>query len=158
FSAYLKVSEGCDHRCSFCIIPKIRGRHQSRSLDSVVGEAAALAAEGVVELNLIAQDLTAYGRDLGEGTSLALLLRRLAEIDGLRWIRLLYTYPNFVERELLDAVAELDTVCKYIDMPLQHISDRMLRSMRRHRSGASVRKLISRIRDAVPGIALRTSL
>lgn len=158
FSAYLKVSEGCDHRCAFCIIPKIRGRHQSRPLDSVLAEAAKLASEGVVELNLIAQDLTAYGRDLRDGTTLAMLLRRLGEIDGLRWIRLLYTYPNFVDAELLSAIAEVESVCKYIDMPLQHISDRMLRSMRRERSGAAVRRLIQQIRTAVPGIALRTSL
>ena len=158
FSAYLKVSEGCDHRCAFCIIPKIRGRHQSRPLDTLLTEAAGLVAEGVVELNLIAQDLTAYGRDLRNGTSLAGLLRRLAEIDGVRWIRLLYTYPNFVDAALLEAIAELEPVCKYIDMPLQHISDRILRSMRRERSGNSVRKLVRRIRDAVPGIALRTSL
>lgn len=157
FSAYLKVSEGCDHKCAFCIIPKIRGRHQSRPLDSILAEAAALAADGVVELNLIAQDLTAYGRDLRDGTSLAHLLRQLGGIEGLRWIRLLYTYPNFVSAPLLEAIAEVPAVCKYIDMPLQHISDRMLRRMRRERSGSSVRKLIERIRAAVPGIALRTS-
>lgn len=158
FSAYLKVSEGCDHKCAFCIIPKIRGRHQSRRLDSVLDEATRLAADGVVELNLIAQDLTAYGRDLRDGTSLASLLRNLGQIDGLRWIRLLYTYPNFVDAKLLAAIAETDTICNYIDMPLQHISDGMLRRMRRERSGDSVRKLIRRIRDAVPGVALRTSM
>jgi len=158
YSAYLKVSEGCDHKCSFCIIPKIRGRHQSRPLDSVLAEAERLVSEGVVEINLIAQDLTAYGRDLRNGTSLASLLRRLGAIDGLRWIRLLYTYPNFVDAELLAAIAETEAVCRYVDMPLQHISDAMLRRMRRERSGDSVRKLIARIRAAVPGVALRTSM
>ena len=107
FSAYLKVSEGCDHKCAFCIIPKIRGRHESRPLDDLVEEARRLAASGVREVNLIAQDLTAYGRDLKPRTSLAALLHRLASIDGLRWIRLLYCYPNFVTDELLAAIASL---------------------------------------------------
>ena len=117
FSAYLKVSEGCDHTCSFCIIPKIRGRHESRSMDSVVAEAEALAADGVVELNLIAQDLTAYGRDRRDGSSLSGLLRALARIDGLRWLRLLYNYPRYVTDELLDTIAEEEKVCSYVDIP-----------------------------------------
>ncbi len=157
FSAYLKVSEGCDHRCSFCIIPKIRGRHESRSLASVVAEAEALVADGVVELNLIAQDLTAYGRDRRDGSSLQGLLQALARIDGLRWIRLLYTYPRYVSDRLLEAIASEPKVCRYIDMPLQHISDRMLRQMRRERDGAAVRRLLGRIRQRVPGIAVRTA-
>lgn len=157
FSAYLKVSEGCDHRCSFCIIPKIRGRHESRSLPSVLAEAEALVADGAVELNLIAQDLTAYGRDRRDGSSLAGLLRALARIDGLRWIRLLYTYPRYVSEALLEVIASEPKVCRYIDMPLQHISDRMLRRMRRERDGAAVRRLLERIRQRVPGIALRTA-
>jgi len=157
FSAYLKVSEGCDHTCSFCIIPKIRGRHESRSMDSVVAEAEALAADGVIELNLIAQDLTAYGRDRRDGSSLSRLLRALARIDGLRWIRLLYNYPRYVTDELLDTIANEEKVCPYIDMPLQHISDRMLRSMRRERDGKAVRRLIQRVRERVPGVAIRTA-
>ena len=157
FSAYLKISEGCDHTCSFCIIPKIRGRHESRPLDSVVAEAAALVRDGVVELNLIAQDLTAYGRDRRDGSSLAALLRELARIDGLRWIRLLYNYPRYVTDELLDTIAREEKVCSYIDMPLQHISDRMLRAMRRERDGAAVRRLIQRMRQRIPGVAIRTS-
>ncbi len=156
YSAYVKVSEGCNHRCSFCIIPKIRGRHQSRTLESIAAEVQALAADGVVELNLIAQDLTAFGRDRRDGSTLSALLRRLARIDGIRWIRLLYNYPNYVDRELLETIAAEEKICSYLDMPLQHISDRMLRQMRRERSGQSVRKLIDRIRAAVPGIALRT--
>jgi ribosomal protein S12 methylthiotransferase len=157
FSAYLKVSEGCDHRCSFCIIPKIRGRHESRSMDSVLAEAEALAADGVIELNLIAQDLTAYGRDRGDGSSLSQLLRALARIDRLRWIRLLYTYPRYVTDDLLDTIAGEEKVCSYIDMPLQHISDRMLQRMRRERDGAAIRRLLQRVRDRIPGVAVRTA-
>ena len=157
FSAYLKISEGCDHTCSFCIIPKIRGRHESRSMDSVLSEARALVADGVIELNLIGQDLTAYGRERRDGSSLAALLRELARIDGLRWIRLLYNYPRYVTDELLDTIAHEAKVCAYIDMPLQHISDRMLRAMRRERDGLAVRRLIERMRGRIPGVAIRTS-
>ena len=157
FSAYLKVSEGCDHRCAFCIIPKIRGRHESRPLDDVVEEAGRLAASGVREINLIAQDLTAYGRDLKPRASLAALLHRLAPIDGIRWIRLLYCYPNFVTDELLAAIAGLEKVVNYIDMPLQHADDAMLRAMKRERSADALRDLLERVRAAIPGVALRTS-
>jgi len=157
FSAYLKISEGCNHQCSFCIIPKIRGLHQSRPAAELVAEARALAQSGVRELNLIAQDLTAYGRDLAPPASLATLLRSLAGIEELRWIRLLYCYPNFVTSELLDAVAELPNVVKYIDMPLQHADDGMLRAMRRERSGAALSRLLDRIRTRLPEVTLRTS-
>lgn len=157
FSAYLKVSEGCDHRCAFCIIPKIRGRHESRALADLVAEARMLAKSGVREINLIAQDLTAYGRDLDPRSSLAELLYALDAVDGLHWIRLLYCYPNFVTDELLDAVATLPKVAKYIDIPLQHADDAMLRAMRRERSAAGLRKVLERIRKRVPGVALRTS-
>ena len=157
FSAYLKVSEGCDHRCAFCIIPRIRGRHESRPLDDVVQEAMRLAASGVREINLIAQDLTAYGRDLKPRASLAALLDRLAPIDGIRWIRLLYCYPNFVTDELLAAIASLEKVVNYIDMPLQHADDAMLRAMKRERSADALRRLLERVRAAIPGVALRTS-
>jgi ribosomal protein S12 methylthiotransferase len=157
FSAYLKVSEGCNHKCAFCIIPKIRGAHESRPLDDVVAEARALVDSGAREINLIAQDLTAYGRDLKPTAALAQLLERLDQIAGLRWIRLLYCYPNFVSRELLDAVAGLAKVVKYIDMPLQHADDEVLRAMRRERSGAALSALIKRIRERVPEVTLRTS-
>jgi ribosomal protein S12 methylthiotransferase len=157
FTAYLKISEGCNHRCAFCIIPKIRGMHESRPISEVVAEARALAEDGVRELNLIAQDLTAYGRDLDPPATLAALLRALSAVDGIRWIRLLYCYPNFVTDELLDAVAELPNVVKYIDMPLQHADDAMLRAMRRERSAASLVRLIDRVRGRIPGVALRTS-
>jgi ribosomal protein S12 methylthiotransferase len=157
FSAYLKISEGCNHRCAFCIIPKIRGSHESRPLSDLVAEARGLAADGVRELNLIAQDLTAYGRDLTPPASLAALLRELSKVDGLRWIRLLYCYPNFVTGDLVDAIAELPNVVKYIDMPLQHADDDLLRTMRRERSGDALRRLLDRIRARVPGVTLRTS-
>jgi ribosomal protein S12 methylthiotransferase len=158
WTAYLKVSEGCDHTCSFCIIPKIRGRHESRPLDDVLAEAEALAADGTLELNLIAQDLTAYGRDRRDGTSLARLLRTLGvRVPALRWLRLLYAYPASVTDELLEVIADEPAVCKYLDIPLQHITDRMLRAMRRERSGQAIRELLARIRGAVPGIALRSS-
>lgn len=157
FSAYLKVSEGCDHTCSFCIIPKIRGRHESRSVESVIAEAEALARDGVLELNLVAQDLTAFGRDRRDGTTLARLLQELVRVPGIEWIRLLYNYPRYVTDELLDVIATEPRVCSYIDMPLQHISDRMLRRMRREKDGATVRALIRRIRERIPGVAIRTS-
>ncbi|MBF6559603.1 MAG: 30S ribosomal protein S12 methylthiotransferase RimO [Candidatus Binataceae bacterium] len=157
FTAYLKISEGCNHQCAFCIIPKIRGLHESRTADDVIAEAASLAAVGVREINLIAQDLTAYGRDLKPPSSLAALIRRIAQVDGIRWIRLLYCYPNFVTDELLETIAELPRVVKYIDMPLQHADDAILRAMKRERSGDALRKLLERIRRKVPGVALRTS-
>ena len=158
WTAYVKVSEGCDHQCSFCIIPKIRGRHESRPIDDVLAEAAALASDGVLELNLVAQDLTAYGRDRRDGTSLAALLRALAiRVPAVPWLRLLYAYPSSVTDDLMEVIATEPAVCKYLDMPLQHISDRMLRVMRRERSGRAIRALLARIRAAVPGIALRSS-
>jgi ribosomal protein S12 methylthiotransferase len=157
FTSYLKISEGCNHKCAFCIIPKIRGRHESRPMHDLVAEARILAGRGVREINLIAQDLTAYGRDLDPSASLAQLLYALHEVDGIHWIRLLYCYPNFVTDQLLDAIAALPKVCKYIDMPLQHADDEILRAMRRERSGAALRKILDRIRNRVPGIALRSS-
>jgi ribosomal protein S12 methylthiotransferase len=158
WTAYLKVSEGCDHRCSFCIIPKIRGRHESRPMPDVLSEAASLVGDGAIELNLIAQDLTAYGRDLADGATLARLLRALAmRVPGVRWLRLLYAYPSSVTDDLLEVIATEPAVCKYLDMPLQHIADDMLRAMRRERSGTAIRRLLGRIRAAVPGIAMRSS-
>jgi len=157
FSAYLKISEGCNHKCAFCIIPKIRGLHESREVPDIVAEAEMLTASGVRELNLIAQDLTAYGRDLDPRSSLAALLRALAKVGGLRWIRLLYCYPNFVTDELLDTIAELPQVVNYIDMPLQHADNGVLQAMRRERSGDALRKLLERVRSRIPGVAIRTS-
>jgi ribosomal protein S12 methylthiotransferase len=157
YTAYLKVAEGCNHKCAFCIIPKIRGRQESRPIDSLVSEAETLAAQGVKELNLIAQDLTAYGRERRDGTTLLALLRALCQVDGIAWIRLLYCYPNYLDEPLLRCLAEEEKVCAYLDMPLQHISDRMLRAMRREKSGDGIRRLIDRIRASLPEVVLRTS-
>src|SRR5258708_4503653 len=157
FSAYLKISEGCDHKCAFCIIPKIRGRHESRPLADLIAEARALVEGGVREINLIAQDLTAYGRDLQPRSSLAELLVKLNEIVELRWIRLLYCYPNFVTNELLEAVAVVTEEVKYSDMPLQHADDTILRAMKRERSGAALSALLERVRERIPGVTLRSS-
>ena len=158
YTAFVKVSEGCDHKCAFCIIPQLRGPHRSRSIDSVVMEATLLAKEGVKEINLIAQDLTAYGRDRRDGTTLYGLLRQMVEIPGLAWVRLLYAYPNFLDNALLDLIRESGNICKYIDIPFQHISPRILRRMRRGKSGSAVREAVTRLREAIPGLTLRTSL
>ncbi|MGH7960546.1 MAG: 30S ribosomal protein S12 methylthiotransferase RimO [Candidatus Binatia bacterium] len=157
YTAYLKIAEGCNHKCAFCIIPKIRGLQESRPIDSLVAEAEMLAAQGVRELNLIAQDLTAYGRERRDGTTLLALLRALCQVEGIDWIRLLYCYPNYLDDPLLRYLAEEEKVCSYIDMPLQHISDRMLRAMRREKSGDGIKRLLDRLRAAIPGVVLRTS-
>ena len=157
-TAFVKVSEGCDHKCAFCIIPQLRGPHRSRSIDSVVKEATLLAQEGVKEINLIAQDLTAYGRDRRDGTTLYALLRQLVEVPGPVWIRLLYAYPNFLDKPLLDLMHQSGKICKYIDIPFQHVSAGILRRMRRGKTGSAVREAVTRLRDTIPGLTLRTSL
>jgi len=157
-TAFLKVSEGCDHKCAFCIIPQLRGPHRSRSIDSVVTETDQLAQAGVKEINLIAQDLTACGRDRKDGTTLYRLLRRMTLVDGLYWIRLLYSYPNFLDPELLDLIATSGKICKYVDIPFQHISPRLLQRMRRGKSGSAVRETVDKLRRAIPGLTLRTSI
>ncbi|MSP55625.1 MAG: 30S ribosomal protein S12 methylthiotransferase RimO [Myxococcales bacterium] len=156
-SAYLKISEGCDHKCAFCIIPQLRGTMRSRSVASLVVEAERLAAEGVVELNLISQDSTAYGRDLSDGSDLGKLLRSLAKVDGIRWIRLHYAYPIGLPESLLRAVAEEEKVVKYLDMPLQHASGRMLKAMRRGVTREGQERILERVRRFVPDIAVRTT-
>ena len=156
-SAYVKVAEGCDQKCTFCIIPALRGLQRSRSVDDVVREAQALADRGVVELNLIAQDLTGYGTDLSPRAALADLLVALDAVDGLSWIRLHYAYPRPFSRALLDAIAHSDKVVPYIDMPLQHIADPVLKRMRRGRPRAYIEKLLDQIRGAVPDVTIRTS-
>ena len=158
YTAFLKVSEGCDHKCAFCIIPKLRGPHRSRSIDSVVNETALLAQGGVKEINLIAQDLTAYGRDRKDGTTLFGLLKKMVDVPEVVWIRLLYAYPNFLDEPLLKLIRENDKICKYIDIPFQHISRRLLQRMRRGKSGSAVRETVARLREAIPGLTLRTSL
>jgi ribosomal protein S12 methylthiotransferase len=157
-SAYLKISEGCDHTCSFCAIPSFRGRQRSRGIESIVAEAARLAGGGCVELNLIAQDTTDYGSDRGDGASLARLLEALDRIEELRWIRVLYAYPNRITPDFIAALAGARRVARYLDLPLQHADAGMLRAMRRGGSGASHLRLIGSLRAAVPGIALRTTL
>jgi ribosomal protein S12 methylthiotransferase len=161
-TAYLKIAEGCDNDCAFCIIPKLRGPQRSRPIDDLVAEAAALAAQGTVELSLVAQDLTAYGHDLpGQGAGkvrLHHLLPELCKVEGIRWLRLHYAYPRDVPEALLEVIAREPKIVKYLDMPLQHSSDRLLRTMRRGRDSAFLRELLARMRARVPGLALRTSL
>ncbi|MBM3854069.1 MAG: 30S ribosomal protein S12 methylthiotransferase RimO [Verrucomicrobia bacterium] len=168
--AYVKIAEGCNHPCTFCIIPRIRGRHRSRTIESVVAEARQLVRAGVKELNLISQDTTFFGMDTWEarpgprspvdssrGTALTTLLRELNAIEGDFWIRLLYTHPAHWSDELIQAIAACPKVARYVDMPLQHISERMLERMQRETSGAQIRDLIGRIRTGIPGVALRTT-
>jgi ribosomal protein S12 methylthiotransferase len=155
--AYLKISEGCDYTCSFCIIPTLRGRHRSRPAEDVVAEARALAARGVKELVLVAQDSTRYGLDLGVRDGLAYLLRRLGKLDGIRWIRVMYAYPATVTDGVLDAIASEEKVVKYIDIPLQHKSESVLRRMKRPTGKGNLLGLVERMRERVPGVALRTS-
>ncbi len=157
YTAYLKIAEGCDNRCSFCAIPMIRGRYRSRAVEDIVLEAKQLAANGVKELNLIAQDTTAYGRDLYGEPSLARLLRELVKIDGVRWIRTLYSYPRFFTDELIDLIASEEKLVKYVDLPLQHADDAMLRQMRRADTRASMETLLEKIRERIPGVAVRST-
>jgi ribosomal protein S12 methylthiotransferase len=158
--AYLKISEGCDHSCSFCVIPQLRGRFRSRRLESVVAEAKRLFGQGVREINLIGQDTTCYGEDLGMRDGLPQLLERLAGIEtpAEAWIRFLYAYPNRVTTRLLETVARHARLVKYIDMPLQHASAAVLRRMKRGGSGEIFLRLIEKIRRTIPGVAVRTSL
>jgi ribosomal protein S12 methylthiotransferase len=155
--AYVKVAEGCDYKCAFCIIPTLRGHYRSRPAESIVREARALAARGVKELMLISQDTTFYGIDRQERGALARLLRALNGVDGLEWIRLLYLYPTTIDDGTLAAMAECERVCKYIDLPLQHASNSVLRRMKRPGTRQKYDGLLGRIRDRVPGVALRTT-
>lgn len=157
-TAYLKIAEGCDHPCTFCIIPTLRGRFRSRSEESICAEARALVRGGAKELILIAQDTSMWGRDRGvRRGGLAQLLERLHEIDGLEWIRLLYLYPATVDRQLITAIADLPKVCKYMDMPLQHAHPEVLRAMRRPSNGERYLELIEEFRARVPGITMRST-
>src|SRR5213080_1444819 len=168
--AYVKIAEGCNHPCSFCVIPQMRGKHRSRKPDSVLAEIRALVDEGVREINLISQDTTYYGMDLWQakagprqpvdsnrGPTLAALLREIQKIEGEFWVRLLYTHPAHWSDELIETIAECDKVARYIDIPLQHIDDSMLSSMRRETSRAHIEHLIDRLRAGIPGLALRTT-
>jgi len=157
--AYVKIAEGCDHPCTFCVIPQYRGKFRSRRFESVISEATRLFSQGVREINLIGQDTTCYGEDLGIKDGLAQLLARLAEIETPlpKWVRFLYAYPNKVTQKLLDTIAEHRDLVKYIDMPLQHASAPVLKRMKRGASGDIFLKLIERIRRTIPGVAIRTS-
>ncbi len=155
--AYVKISEGCDYKCSFCIIPQLRGRHRSRGVEDIVAEVRALAARGVREIVLVAQDSTRYGLDHGVRDGLAYLLRRLGRVDGVRWIRVMYAYPATLSDPILDAIAEEERVVKYLDIPLQHASASVLRRMRRPTGRGNLMGMVERIRARVPGVALRTS-
>lgn len=158
FFAYLRIADGCDNRCTYCAIPLIRGNLRSRELEGLVSEATALVQTGVKELVLVAQDTTVYGRDLYGESRLPELLRRLCRIDGLRWIRLLYCYPEHISEELLDVMATEEKVLPYMDLPLQHVSGHILRAMHRPGDRQSLTALIAHLRERVPGIVLRTTL
>src|SRR5579875_2541965 len=156
-SAYIKIAEGCDHPCTFCVIPNLRGKFRSRRFESVVAEAEMLVAQGVREITLIGQDTTCYGEDMGLKDGLAELLDRLAQIEGLTWLRFLYAYPNRITGQLLETIARHENICKYLDVPLQHASAGVLKAMKRGANAEIFLKMLEKVRAAVPEIALRTS-
>ena len=157
YTAYLKIAEGCSNRCAFCIIPKMRGPMRSRSPESILAEAENLAQRGVKEFNIISQDTTMYGFDLAMKDGLERLLKGMAKIDGVEWMRLLYCYPTFLNSDVIDYIASEEKVCRYIDVPLQHTHDEMLKSMKRQETEGGVRKMIEELRLKIPEIALRTT-
>ncbi|MBP5200545.1 MAG: 30S ribosomal protein S12 methylthiotransferase RimO [Schwartzia sp.] len=157
YTAYLKIAEGCDNRCSFCAIPMIRGRYRSRPVEDIVAEAKALAAQGAKELNLVAQDTTAYGKDIYGKAELPRLLKELARIEEVRWIRCLYSYPRFFSDELIDVIASEPKLVKYVDLPLQHADDALLKKMRRADTRASMEALLAKLRARIPGVAIRST-
>ncbi|MGE5329980.1 MAG: 30S ribosomal protein S12 methylthiotransferase RimO [Deltaproteobacteria bacterium] len=156
--AYLKIAEGCDNRCAYCVIPVIRGPYVSRKMEDILNEAYHLSKQGVKELTVIAQDTTRYGIDIYGEYKLAELLKKLCGVSGIQWIRLMYAYPESVTDELIDVIADEKKICKYIDLPIQHINDRVLKTMNRRSTGKQIRELITKLRNKVPGITLRTSL
>lgn len=158
YTAYVKIAEGCSNGCTFCYIPYVRGPMRSRPIPSVVHEVRRLAAQGVREFNLIAQDLSCYGRDLKNGTNLAALLRELVKIDGVKWIRLFYLYPTYFDDELLSVILSEEKICKYVDIPLQHISNAVLQRMHRRDSSESIYALLRKLRAASPRMTIRTTL
>ena len=157
YTAYLKISEGCSNRCAFCIIPKMRGPMLSRSPESILAETEHLARKGVKEFNLISQDTTMYGFDLRMKDSLVRLLQEMAKVEGVEWLRLLYCYPTFLNSELIEYIASETKVCRYIDVPLQHTHDEMLKSMKRQETEGGVRKMLDEVRLKIPDVALRTT-
>ena len=157
YSSYVKIAEGCSNHCSYCIIPQLRGKLRSRSITSVVQEVNNLAGQGVTEIVLIAQDITDYGADRNDGATLEKLLKELVKVDGIVWIRLLYAYPDGVSTELIELIATEEKICKYLDLPLQHIDDQILTQMNRHLNEQQTRDLLQRLRDRIPDLTLRTS-
>ncbi len=156
-TAYLKISEGCDHPCSFCAIPLMRGKHVSKQIEDLVKETEFLAAAGTKELIIIAQDSTDYGKDLSDKKNISYLVNKLSEVHGIEWIRIMYAYPSKFPDDLIDVIANNPKVCKYIDIPLQHISDDVLRSMRRGVTAKRTKELINKLREKIPDIAIRTT-
>ncbi len=157
YTSYIKIADGCSNYCSYCIIPQLRGNLRSRSVESVVEEANAMAGRGVREINLIAQDITAYGADRQDGTAIEPLLRELVKIEKIDWIRLLYAYPDGIRAELIDLIASEEKICNYLDIPLQHIDDQILGQMNRRLDSAGIQDLLQRLRDKIPDLTLRTS-
>jgi ribosomal protein S12 methylthiotransferase len=158
YTAYVKIAEGCDNACTFCSIPIMRGNFRSRSMESILSEVTQLASQGVKEISLIAQDSTNYGTDLYDGFMLPTLMNKVSEVPGIEWVRLHYAYPGFFTDELIDTIASNPKICKYIDMPLQHSEDSILKRMRRPGRQKDTRELVRKIRDRIPNVALRTSL
>ena len=156
--AYIKIADGCDNHCAYCVIPSIRGRFRSRPMDAVLEEARDLAVHGVKELILVAQDVTRYGRDFRNGTTLCTLLRELVKVEGIEWIRLHYLYPDEITDELIELIASEKKIVKYLDIPIQHVNDKILRAMRRRETAGGIRALYGRLRECIPGVVLRTSL
>ena len=158
YFAYLKIAEGCDNKCTYCIIPKLRGKYRSRAVAQIKKEAMKLAADGVSEIILVAQDTTCYGSDLDDQTTLVTLLKELGTVEGIEWIRILYCYPETLTDELIEEIALNDKVCKYVDMPIQHAADPVLKRMARKSTHAQLREVISKLRNRMPDIAIRTTL
>ena len=156
--AYLRISEGCNHRCSFCTIPAIRGPFRSKPQELIFAEAEELVAAGALELNIVAQDTTYYGRDLEIKSGLSSILKKLEKIDRLKWIRLMYLYPTGIDNELMEVISKSDKIVNYLDMPIQHINEKILKSMRRPHNGSQLKRLIEELRNAIPDIILRTTL
>ncbi|WP_371369117.1 Ribosomal protein S12 methylthiotransferase RimO [Sporomusa rhizae] len=157
YSAYVKIAEGCSNCCSYCVIPLVRGKYRSRTVESIVNEVKQLTEKGVKEINLIAQDTTSFGRDQNEKPQLTTLLKELVKIEGVAWIRLLYCYPKYFSDELIELIAKEPRICKYIDLPLQHADDEILSAMNRRDTRADIEKLLNKIRSSIPGVVIRTS-
>ena len=156
-TAYLKIADGCDHRCTFCAIPGFKGKYRSREVKSLVAEARVLAEKGIKELTLVAQDTTAYGSDFTDGTTLVTLLSELVSVKGIEWIRIMYAHPSHLMENIIEFMAEEEKICRYLDVPLQHISDSVLKAMGRGMNSVSIRTLVDTLRERIPGLVLRTT-